>query len=162
MLHVEMMCLYVSECAILTLLSSSPGIKGVRLVGGCYGSPMKEKVYSCIHMLGVRQRSLEWDYGLWVLRIISTRSYEEGGTLTQSESGEREREIARERERDFERERARACASTPAVWSSTGDVKCPETPTAATVSSSDGWKNSHVSTFTNVWSTQFSLGILRK
>lgn len=107
-------------------------------------------------MLGVRQRSLEWDYGLWVLRIISTRSYEEGGTLTHSESG------VRERERDFERERARACASTPAGWSSTGDVKCPETPTAVTVSSSDGWKNSHVSTFTNVWSIQFSLGILRK
>lgn len=104
MLHVEMMCLYVSERAILTLLSSSPGIKGVWLVGGCYGSPMKEKVYSCIHMLGVRQRSLEWDYGLWVVRIISTRSCEEGGTLTHSESGERERNCKREREILKERE----------------------------------------------------------
>lgn len=67
--------------------------------------PGRKKLILAIHMLGVRLTSPEWDYRPWVVRIISTRSYEEGGTLTHSESGERER--------DFERERA--CASMPAA-----------------------------------------------
>lgn len=54
-------------------------------------------------MLGVRHGSLEWDYRLWVVRAISTRRNEEGGTLTHSKSGERERERLKT-QREIERE----------------------------------------------------------
>lgn len=100
MLHIEKVCLYVSEYAILTILISSHGVQGVWLVGDVMALLGRKILILAIRMLGVRQRSLGWDYTLWVVRITSSRSYEEGGILTHSESEkEREREIARDRER---------------------------------------------------------------